>query len=368
MSFWNNMSFGEKLLGLAALGTGVGELVAGGGLFADMGMDTALGGIGGAIDSGASAIGSGISGLLPSSQAAASTAPVTSAGSSLPSWLQTGATPQATTVDLAANPPANAPSGMLSRFTNPANTWSNGYGMGLAGQALVGGTGLGLANAAIQASNKKYGTPGIQPYTGVGSNLTGAQGALSARYMAVGGMTNTPNVPMSHNVTPAYATAQNTPMPQPVMRFDGSMGSQVPNINTNNYDANINPVTGLPYTTPPLNNLEALLRMGQNNQQFSRLAGGGTTNLGHYSDGGQMLKGPGDGMSDSIPATINNKQPARLANDEFVVPADVVSHLGNGSSDAGAKKLYSMMDRVRRARTGSPKQAKAIHPDRYMPG
>jgi hypothetical protein len=97
-------------------------------------------------------------------------------------------------------------------------------------------------------------------------------------------------------------------------------------------------------------------------------AQGGISDLGHYSDGGQLLKGPGDGMSDSIPANIAGKQPARLANDEFVVPADVVSHLGNGSSDAGAKKLYSMMDRVRRARTGSPKQAKAIHPDRYMPG
>jgi hypothetical protein len=61
--------------------------------------------------------------------------------------------------------------------------------------------------------------------------------------------------------------------------------------------------------------------------------------LGGYSDGGRMLKGPGDGMSDDIPATIANKQPARLANEEFVIPADVVSHLGNGSSEAGAKAV-----------------------------
>jgi hypothetical protein len=94
------------------------------------------------------------------------------------------------------------------------------------------------------------------------------------------------------------------------------------------------------------------------------MAGGG---LGGYSDGGRMLKGPGDGMSDSIPATIGRKQPARLADGEFVVPADVVSHLGNGSTDAGAKRLYSMMDKIRKARTGKKKQAPAVKADRYLP-
>jgi len=96
-------------------------------------------------------------------------------------------------------------------------------------------------------------------------------------------------------------------------------------------------------------------------------AGGGVGHLGGYSDGGRMLKGPGDGMSDDIPATIAGKQPARLADSEFVVPADVVSHLGNGSSDAGAKKLYAMMDRVRQARTGTKKQGKQIKADKFLP-
>jgi len=96
-------------------------------------------------------------------------------------------------------------------------------------------------------------------------------------------------------------------------------------------------------------------------------SGGGISSLGGYSDGGRMLKGPGDGMSDSIPASIQGKQPARLADNEFVVPADVVSHLGNGSSDAGAKKLYAMMNKVRKARTGKAKQAPAITADKYMP-
>lgn len=96
-------------------------------------------------------------------------------------------------------------------------------------------------------------------------------------------------------------------------------------------------------------------------------AAGGTASLGGYSDGGRMLKGPGDGMSDSIPATIGHKQPARLADGEFVVPADVVSHLGNGSTDAGAKKLYGMMDKIRKARTGKKKQAPAVKADKFMP-
>lgn len=98
--------------------------------------------------------------------------------------------------------------------------------------------------------------------------------------------------------------------------------------------------------------------------QMKTMAEGG---LGSYSDGGRMLKGPGDGMSDDIPAVIGKKQPARLADGEFVVPADVVSHLGNGSTDAGAKKLYSMMDKIRTARTGKKKQAPAVKTDKYMP-
>jgi len=81
----------------------------------------------------------------------------------------------------------------------------------------------------------------------------------------------------------------------------------------------------------------------------------------------RFLAGGGDGMSDSIPAVINGNQPARLADGEFVVPADVVSHLGNGSSKAGAKKLYAMMDRVRKARTGKKRQAPEVNMNRMMP-
>ena len=81
----------------------------------------------------------------------------------------------------------------------------------------------------------------------------------------------------------------------------------------------------------------------------------------------RYLSGGGDGMSDSIPARISGKQEARLADGEFVIPADVVSHLGNGSSNAGAKKLYAMMDRIRKARTGKTRQAPAVKTSRLLP-
>jgi hypothetical protein len=103
------------------------------------------------------------------------------------------------------------------------------------------------------------------------------------------------------------------------------------------------------------------------------LAGGGAAsqyNLGGYSDGGRLLRGPGDGVSDSIPATIGDKQPARLADGEFVVPARIVSELGNGSTEAGARKLYAMMDRVQKARgktTGKNRVAANTRADKYLP-
>ena len=99
-------------------------------------------------------------------------------------------------------------------------------------------------------------------------------------------------------------------------------------------------------------------------------AGGGVSNLGSYSDGGRLLRGPGDGVSDSIPAMIGKKQPARLADGEFVVPARIVSELGNGSTEAGARKLYQMMDRIQAARSktvGKGRVAKNSRADKHLP-
>ena len=87
---------------------------------------------------------------------------------------------------------------------------------------------------------------------------------------------------------------------------------------------------------------------------------------GGYLGGGD-INVQGDGMSDDIPANIDNEQPAALSEGEFVIPADVVSHIGNGSSEAGAKEFYGMMDRVRMARTGRKKQSPEIDPERFMP-
>jgi len=118
-----------------------------------------------------------------------------------------------------------------------------------------------------------------------------------------------------------------------------------------------------PYNADPTNSVQMFAYGGMP----VAMNHGGISSLGSYSDGGRMLKGPGDGMSDDIPASIAGSQPARLANEEFVIPADVVSHLGNGSSEAGAKVLYAMMERVRKARTGNPKQGKQIHAAKFMP-
>ena len=99
------------------------------------------------------------------------------------------------------------------------------------------------------------------------------------------------------------------------------------------------------------------------------LAVGGVTDghLGSYSDGGRLLKGPGDGVSDGIPATIGGKQPARLADGEFVIPARIVSELGNGSTDAGAKRLYAMMDRIKHARAKAKDIAADTKAYKYLP-
>ena len=112
---------------------------------------------------------------------------------------------------------------------------------------------------------------------------------------------------------------------------------------------------------------DAQMTMANGPQMY---AAGGISHLGDYSDGGRLLRGPGDGVSDSIPASIGNKRPARLADGEFVVPARIVSELGNGSTEAGARKLYAMMDRVqqnRRKTVGKGKVAVNSRSEKLLP-
>jgi hypothetical protein len=148
--------------------------------------------------------------------------------------------------------------------------------------------------------------------------------------------------------------------------------------NTGYPQADINKaVYSTPYQTPVSQNVvQGTADAGVNSMtgEMNEFAKGGlssaASHLGDYSDGGRLLKGPGDGVSDSIPATIGNKRPARLADGEFVVPARIVSELGNGSTEAGARKLYAMLDRVQAARKksiGKGKVAKNSRADKLLP-
>jgi len=124
------------------------------------------------------------------------------------------------------------------------------------------------------------------------------------------------------------------------------------------------PLVAEPTPTPNQDKFLAALQQGMGNQAamqqtgYTGMAGGG------YLDGGML---PGDGMSDDVPASIDGERPAALSSGEFVIPADVVSHIGNGSSDSGAKELYAMMDRIREARTGEDDQAPEINAKKMLP-
>ena len=177
-----------------------------------------------------------------------------------------------------------------------------------------------------------------------------------SRSYADGGSVNLNTSPIKQQLN-GISTGGNDMFPQPGLhsnQYANPASTPVPgNVLSAPTDTPVDPYTG-----------QQKMAAGGITQSNTYAAGG---NLGGFSDGGRMLKGPGDGMSDDIPASIGHKQPARLADSEFVIPADVVSHLGNGSSDAGAKKLYQMMDKVRMARTGTKKQGKQIKADKYMP-
>lgn len=121
-------------------------------------------------------------------------------------------------------------------------------------------------------------------------------------------------------------------------------------------------LTNLGLITPPkVESTDVYQPVDNTDYSYMQFAEGGMAK-------GRYLQGGTDGMADEIPAQIGQDQPAALSHGEFVVPADVVSHLGNGNSDAGAKKLYQMMDKIRMARTGTKKQGKRINPDKFMPG
>ena len=148
---------------------------------------------------------------------------------------------------------------------------------------------------------------------------------------------------------------------------------ELPTLNVNTGEQSYNTIqSALANSNNPqgrlLNRLFSTFKDSQGRNIYDQFAAQGLKRLNNSQMAkGGYLDGEGDGMSDSIPATIEGKQPARLADGEFVIPADVVSHLGNGSSKAGSKRLYAMLDKVRKARTGHTKQGKQINPNKFLP-
>lgn len=232
------------------------------------------------------------------------------------------------------------PPGIYSIGTTPTGIGSIGTGalntgvpasLGITEGSALTGTGIGAGNTA-----------------GMNMYQKAALGSLALKGLTSGAGTQGTTTATTQSSSPTYTTTTSTPV-----AFNPGKNTAFPTTtpiyNTPTMGSNQN--TGLAYQP----------------MTFKYYAHGGIADLGGYAAGGKLLKGPGDGMSDSIVANIGGKQPARLADGEFVVPADVVSHLGNGSTDAGAKHLYKMMDNIRKARTGNPKQGKKINADKFLP-
>jgi hypothetical protein len=228
-------------------------------------------------------------------------------------------------------------------------------------QKLLAG-GAGIAGLGMIGDQMRGGVPKKDPYSGALSRFNYNPDTYipySQRRMAEGGIAASGNLNLQIPLNLGNGNQGVGSYPASG-GFNGSNGN-VPQAGPSTFPAPLS----MGSSTNPMMNAENTT-VG-NNPLVSGMAGGGIASLGSYSDGGRMLKGPGDGMSDNIPATIGGKQPARLADGEFVIPADVVSHLGNGSTDAGAKQLYAMMNKVRKARTGRKSQGREISPHRYMP-
>ena len=183
--------------------------------------------------------------------------------------------------------------------------------------------------------------------------------------------------PNAKRTTPVTLPGQNAPADSSERRYfnEGypyAMGGSVPNENQFYPGANIarggaSNAPQAPSATDVMGGYDQSIN--QYTGEPTQMAGGGLASLNEYAAGGRLLDGEGDGMSDSIPAVIKGAKPQRaaLAQGEFVVPADVVSHLGNGSTKAGSQRLYAMMDKVRHARTGTKKQGRQIKPEQFIP-
>jgi hypothetical protein len=225
-----------------------------------------------------------------------------------------------------------SPNGIASLEAIPTNTLTNADLAKLAQMGDIGGSpGYKLAADTGMTTMQKLALGSL-----AAKGLTGGSGG------AGGG-------------APTQTSSQNTAQATPAPIVQAPMPFAFPTYSSNQSYPGMN-YSPTPYAQP------MLYRYAEGG-----IAGLDSGDLGGYSDGGRLLKGGGTGLSDDIPATISGKQPARLADGEFVVSSDVVSALGGGSTDAGAKKLYAMMDRIRKNAHGTKRQIRAINDKKVLP-
>jgi hypothetical protein len=271
-------------------------------------------------------------------------------------------------------------------ITNPfglsklANTGAS-VGAGLLGQHIWGG-GEGAAGAMTNALGAMLGPVGAFVAPLIGNTFFTSDLAAQPLRNPITGKDAQPGTPEYNVLTEWYQ--RNESAPQAINTYNYSPEDQArladafsnPSSNVGSTVSGITQgATGITYN--PMTREELAQKLGQiqptggatggSVEDISHYAQGGIASLPEYAAGGKFLRGPGDGMSDNIRANINGEQEARLADGEFVVPADVVSHIGNGSSEAGSRKLYEMMDKIRVARTGRKAQGKQINPDKFLP-
>jgi hypothetical protein len=237
------------------------------------------------------------------------------------------------------------------------------------------------ANNIFDMQNARGGVSdmGIDSYTGMERMAEGGKAdanKYSGNAYAFAPIAQAAPSPGRRRVAPVEDPVARGPMPDedPVAR--GPMPVEqpyVPPVAAGEYTYEYDPVTQTYKNIAPPPSVAPVQPVAEADPYYGVSTGfarGGITDLGGYSDGGRLLRGPGDGVSDSIPAVIGRKQPARLADGEFVVPARIVSELGNGSTEAGARKLYAMMDRVQKARrktVGKGKVANNPRADKFLP-
>ena len=254
------------------------------------------------------------------------------------------------------------------------------------GTNVVGNTGLKMAGSALQGGAMNAGLSGLMAgargedvgegmakgaatgmiggaATGAMSGMDNAVGRFATEhpYITSGGIGLAANMaldkPYEDTASPTQPGIRSNVKWNPsVYRPYGPQFAAGGITDLDNYDQS--PQMQNPGTLDIPNRNEVVNNQGYMGDSVQMMAHGGISDLGGYSDGGRLLKGPGDGVSDDIPASIGGKQPARLAEGEFVVPARIVSELGNGSTDAGAKRLYQMMERIqsdRKKTTGKGK-------------